>query len=152
MFANKELNQITNILNEFFTPFDCIAEPGTDFSYDSSSNTITYALLVNDEHAESFIHFAESLNPVHADIFLWSVLHELGHNQTEDDFDEEDEVNYWRIASNAKNDEEYYNIPEEYAATDWAGKFMIENEAEVAELWNNLAPAIKAFYDAMEVE
>ncbi len=151
MFANKELDKITNILNDFLAPFDCVAEPGTDFEYYTGSNTICFALTVSDKHETSFIKFAESLHPIHADIFLWSFLHELGHNQTEDDF-EDDDTEYWDQVLRVKTDEEYYNIPQEYAATNWAGEYMEEHAEELGKLWNLLAPAIKAFYKTMEVE
>ena len=150
MFANKELDRITNIINNFLEPFDCVAFAGTDFNYYPASNTIEFALTVIDEHANSFKQFAESLHPVHSDIFLWSLMHELGHAETEDEFDDDEE--YEAAAANVISDEDYYNIPQEYAATDWAGEYMTEHEDEMIQLWNELAPAIKAFYDAMEVE
>lgn len=152
MFVNKELDKITDILNKFLEPFDCTAFPGSDFNYYPGSNSIEFALAVVDKHADSFIQFAESLHPVHADIFLWSFMHELGHNETEDEFDEEDDDEYIDAAAAAISDEDYYNIPQEYRATDWAGEYMTEHEDEMIQLWSELAPAIKAFYESMEVE
>lgn len=152
MFANKELDKITNILNTFLKPFDCTAFAGTDFRYYPQNNIIEFALVVNDPFAKSFMNFAESLNPVHADIFLWSFFHELGHAETENEFDDDDDTEYLKSITSAKTDIEYYNIPQEYAATDWAGKFMIEHGAEVAQLWKELAPAIATFYNVMEVK
>ena len=40
----------------------------------------------------------------------------------------------------------YFTAPDEYAATDWAGHYMIEHRREVAELWEKLIPAIRNFY------
>lgn len=151
MFAEKELNQITNIINDFLAPFDCTAEPGTDFAYYNRKNKITFALTVVDTFSDSFVKFAESLYPIHADIFLWSLLHELGHHETEDDFEDEDEDYYYAALKTIKTDEEYYNLPQEYAATAWAGEYMETHEVEVARLWNKLAPAIKNFYKKMEL-
>lgn len=152
MFAEKELDQITNIINDFLAPFHCIAEPGIDFSYYNRKNKITFALAVTDIHADTFINFIESIFPtVHADIFLWSLLHELGHHETEDDFEDEDEDYYYAALKTIKTDEEYYNLPQEYAATIWAGEYMETHQVEVARLWNDLAPAIQNFYKKMEV-
>ena len=145
-------DQITNIINNFLVPFDCVAEPGVDFAYYPGSNTITYSLVVINNFAESFTHFAESLHPVKADIFLWSLFHELGHHETEDDFDEEDDEEYWKQVKQCNKDaEKYYRLPQEYAATDWAGEYMETHEAEVAQFWNELAPAIQEVYKIMEV-
>ena len=148
----KELEKITNILNKYLKPFDCEAVSGTDFAYYPNENVISYALAVIDNFEESFIKFAESLHPdVHADIFLWSLFHELGHHETEDEFDDEDEVQYLKLSTICKDDWEYYNIPQEKAATDWAGWYMETHAADVGQLWNDLAPAIQDFYKAMEV-
>ena len=140
----KQLNKITNILNTYLEKFDCVI---------SSSNTIHYALVTAETHKDSFLKFVNTLFPeINADIFLWSFFHEIGHHETEDDFTEEEEEEYRIIASSNISNEEYYNLPMEYAATDWAGEYMKEHSAEVAQLWNKLAPVIRETYKLMEVE
>ena len=47
---------------------------------------------------------------------------------------------------------EYYNLPIEYAATYWAGKYMISHKDEIKNLWNQLMPLIQDFYKEMEVK
>ena len=150
--TNNNLDKITNILNDFLKPFDCVAEPGTDFAYYPATSTIYFAFVVNDKFAESFLTFAKSLHNVKADIFLWSFMHELGHHETEDEFDDEEEEMYRFRLSQKMTDEEYYNLPQEYAATDWAGAYMRTHEEEVSKLWETLTPAIKDFYKEMEIE
>ena len=146
------LKNITNILNEFLESFDCTAMPDTDFAYYTASNTISYAFVLADNHEKTFIKFVHNLFPnINANIFLWSFLHELGHHETEDDFEDEEWDEYLNIVHTIKNDEEYYNLPIEFAATYWAGEYIMNHESEIKTLWNKLAPAIQIFYNEMEV-
>lgn len=155
MIDSVNLKTITNILNDFLEPFDCVAEPGEDFCYHLSSNTINFAFVVVDKYEKTFMEFVEKLFPrINANPFLWSFLHELGHHETEDDFEDEEWSEYTEAVHGPEpiDDFTYYNLPIERAATKWAGNFMIEHENEVRELWYKLVPAIYAFYKEMEVD
>ena len=145
MSAITELNKV---LNDFLEPFDCSAYFNDDFCYWYVGSKINYTLVVTDNQADSFLAFAESLFPsIHADIFLWSFLHELGHHETLDDFDEETHLLYRTIVNNENlSDEEYYNLPLEKAATEWAGNYMLSHISEISKLWNKIAPLIQQFY------
>ena len=148
-----DYNKINSILNNFLEPFDCEAEPDSDFAYYGAHNLITYSLTVVDSCSDSFLLFAKKLFPnIHADIFLWSFLHELGHHETEDDFDEEDWKNYRYDAVRTTSNEEYYNLPIEYAATVWAGEYIESHEKEIASLWKELQSAIKETYISLEIK
>ena len=150
---DKRLYQITDILNDFLKPFDCVAVAGTDFAYYPGSNTIEYALVVGDYHEKTFNSFCKKLFPeITANIFLWSFLHELGHNETVEDFEDEDWQDYINKINSCPCDEEYYNLPIEYAATYWAGKYMLNHQNEIKNLWNKLAPTILNFYKENEVK
>lgn len=149
----KALDRITNILNKYLEKFDCIAEPDSNFAYISDKNSVHYSLTIAERHEKSFMKFVNKLFPeIKADIFLWSLFHEIGHNETEDDFDEEEEEEYREMASSNISDEEYYNLPMEFAATSWAGEYMKEHQEEIKELWSKLQPAIVDFYEKMEIE
>lgn len=149
----EALSRITNILNEYLEKFDCNAEPDSNFAYISDTNSIHYALAVAEEHEKSFMEFLHKLFPeVNADIFLWSLFHEIGHNETEDDFTDEEEEEYREKACSNISNEEYYNLPMEYAASYWAGTYMKEHPKEVKNLWKKLQPAIKDFYEKMEIK
>ena len=96
----------------------------------------------------SFLNFVEKLFPeIKADIFLWSFLHEVGHHETIDDFDDLEHQVYHHIVQRVEiSDEYYYNLPIEKAATEWAGEFMKNNVSEVQRLWNNIQPVLKRLY------
>lgn len=143
---------ITEIINEFLEPFECEAKVGLDFAFYSESNTITYSLVLVDKFAQSFENYCKSLFPdVQANIFIWSLLHEVGHRETEDDFDDEEWEEYMEAEGSGLSEQEYYNLPIEYAATAWAGEYIQSHVEEIAELWNKLQFAIKNFYSELNI-
>lgn len=152
----KASKTITNILNDFLKDFDCEAHLGTDFEYFGGNNLIFYALATPQQQVDAFMDFATSLFPnVKADVFLWSFFHELGHNQTEDDFTDEEWEEYTHTVKHllpGKDDMTYFNLPQEYAATHWAGEYLTTHVEEVSALWNKLAPAIQNFYKTTGVK
>lgn len=145
--------EITNILNDFLKKFDCTAALDSDFAYYSDDEMITYALVISDKHTKTFMDFAKTLFPtIEADPFIWSFLHELGHHETEDDFENEEWEEYMERLEYPITDDEYYHLPIEYAATYWAGEYMINHQEEIKTLWDELIPAIKDFYNKMGVD
>lgn len=152
------LDYYVNTLNEYLQEFldrneiECDVELGTDFAYLHSKSKIIYSILVIDTHADSFLSFAEKLFPeIKADIFLWSFLHEVGHYETTDDFDDVEYEEYYRCIKQDNLDSDiYYNLPIEKAATIWAGEFMKKNIEEVQRLWNNIQSIIQAIYEKGE--
>ena len=92
---------------------------------------------------------------VHADIFLWSLLHEIGHSETLDDLDDEVEEHCIEIKQKLNEHPDwsieicnaiYFNCPDERAATDWAGEYLETHYAEISLFWIKLQKAIKEFY------
>ena len=147
---NYYINTLEEYLKDFLNrnDIDCDVLLGDSFAFLPASNTIAYTLLVTDSSSKSFLNFTKKLFPeITADIFLWSFLHEIGHYETTDDFDEyEYEEYYFLINQEGLSDEFYYNLPIERAATVWAGNFMKNNVAEMQRLWNNIQPIIQAIY------
>ena len=103
----------------------------------------------------------DEFNDVHADIFLWSLLHEVGHHETWDDLTNEEmslsqEMKY--AISECENlrpndrDKIYFYIPDEYLATEWAAQYMRDNVQEVTKFWNTLQPLILNFYKKHGIE
>ena len=148
-----ETKPITDILNKFLAPFECVAYLGTDFCYMTTTNSIEYTFVIGEEDDSEFQKYCNSLFPeIKADTFLWSFLHELGHHETEDDFEEEEWYEYQRRISSGINNDEYFRLPIENAATTWAGEYILTHKAEIAEFWNELSSAIKTFYTNLKVE
>ena len=146
---NKNIEILNNALNDFLQPFDCEATLGTDFEYFYPLSLIRYTLVVTDIQEDSFLNFCESLFPdIKADIFLWSFLHELGHHETLDDFDDMTHMVYHSIINSdiRLSDEYYYNLPIEKAATEWAGNYILTHAKDVYKLWQKIQPIIRQIY------
>ena len=153
----KGINEINVLINEFLEPFDLTAELGTDFDYCFLENKIHYALVVGDISSKLFIENAEARFPeAHADIFLWSLLHEIGHSETLDDLENGVEELCMEIKRGINEHTDwsiehrhmiYFSCPDEYAATDWAGEYIITHNNELTIFWNKLQKAINNFYE-----
>ena len=158
----KGIDTINNILNKFLQECgydDIRVKEDTDFCYYPTSQIIGYSFLCSKQSNDLFLEFIQGLNPlVTFDIFLWSFLHELGHHETYDDLEDE-EIMYsydMKALINAAyvNDKEhiamlskdYFNLPDEYAATMWAVNFANKNIDKLWALWQKLQPAIMNFY------
>ena len=72
---------------------------------------------------------------------LWSILHEIGHYYTLDDVEEDDEddrvalaLTTTAVAHNKKVQNRYFNMPSEWAATEWAIDFIKDNRQYLTSL------------------
>ena len=171
----KGVEEVTAIINEFLEPYELTCELGADFAYYPGEDRITYAFTYVDIDASGFMASVERLNPeVNADIFLWSLLHEIGHHETIDmmtnrenrycdrfkkKLNKRTEKINKRLAKGKKVKlsamaelEAYYDVLDERLATEWAVEYANTHQEELAEFWEKLAPAIKNFYELNEVE
>lgn len=156
----KGIEKINNIINELTEEFGIHAELGEDFSALCAENKITYTLVCTDEAKQYFLADVEARYPeIKADIFLWCLLHELGHCMTDDMWSVAEDDYFWMQkdrCSEIEDDEAryayYYAIPDEFFATKWAGDFMLENIEYLGEFWQRLQAAIIMCYIENGVE
>lgn len=159
----RGIKRINKIINKFLEPFEAECELGDEFAYLPRYSKIKYTLCVSDMQDKAFLAFAEHLAPdIKCDIFLLSLLHELGHHETGDEYDitqqlgEYDRLNATmmlireldanNVKAMAKIALEYFQLPWEQAATEWALDYMRNNKAEIAAFWNKLSKAIQRVY------
>ena len=149
-----DTTELDKVLIDFLSPFGVEkVQMGLDFSYFLESETVQYSLLVSEEADETFTNYVNTLFPEikNVDIFIWSVLHELGHHMTVDEFDDEDWDEYvCRTSVGRIDDYEYYALPIETAATVWAGEYIQSHMDEVTKLWNDSLAAIKNIYSTLK--
>lgn len=159
----KGVKKINDIISELVSQFDCTCEMGLDFSYYYDSSNITWSILVSETADDSFNKFLKEEYPdITADIFLWSLLHEIGHHETCDMWTEEEQLHFDELKIKLEEDTddkdyltsciEYYHIPDEYEATKWAANYIIENEEYLIEFWGKLQEAIINFYVVNNIE
>ena len=107
--------------------------------------------------AEDFLNSVLRLEPeVEADVFLWSLLHEVGHHETYDEISDE-ENDYCddtkkKIEEGELPNELYYDMIDERLATEWAVEYANTHKEELKAFWEKLQPAIMDFYRLNKVE
>lgn len=144
--------RITNIINEFLQPFDLTAHLDTDFYYYWQNNTIGYALVVTEKFDRLWTEYLTKNYPnVTAPLFIWSLLHEIGHNETDDyiPYGGHVRIDHYKKTLNPDKEEDirkYYQCADEVLATEWAYRYIITYPDKIADLWNRLQPAILEFY------
>lgn len=156
-----EIRALNKEVNKFLRQFEVDAQLGTNFNYYYSLGRIEYSIFAASEADKTFMnHFNKLSNGrIVCDIFLASLLHEVGHHLTLDSFSEEEELKYHNIVMDlqskldfAETEEEreqigveYMSLPIEMAATEWAIDYMINNAEEVGKAWKKIQRAIKRF-------
>ena len=155
--ALRGVKRISRVINEFLKPFECTARMGTDFCYLYHKSLIFYSVLWTNNGAEDFLNSVLRLKPeVDADIFLWSLLHELGHHETYDEIDDEEndycDETKKRIEAGELPNEMYYNLTDERMATEWAVEYANTHKEELAKFWEKLQAAILNFYEVNGVK
>ena len=141
------LEKLNATLNAFAEKFDCTVAPDTDFFCYLGQNKVTYALVVAEKNTNAFMRRVRHLYPdVKADVFLWSFLHEIGHIETCDDLDDDEWKNVIAIKERELTHEEYFELPDEYAATEWAANYMRQHEKEIAQFWCSVQQNIMDIY------
>lgn len=127
-------------------------------NFDHSSDTLTIGTDLFEDYG-----FMAHLENVHRcdfareyDIRLWTILHEIGHYETDEVLDDDDEENledYLMVGflqlfedgrTYVKDDlldmenQMYFNLPREWAATEWAIEWILLNPRK-AKFFNWLA-------------
>ena len=161
MFGKR---RVKKIINNFLKEFGVKAKFGKSFCYypEKELINVSFTVPVDDTDANMFMMNFNNVEPaIKADTFLMALLHELGHQMTVDELTTEEEeesfkkrieVNAINLKKNstpeevAKANYEYFNMPDEAAATNWAIDYIRNNTEKVAEFWNELQPAIMKYY------
>lgn len=155
----KGLKKVDKVINKFTKSFGIKADLGTDFQAFCNGCVINYTLAIEKEDIDYFIADAEARYPdINADIFLWCLLHEIGHILT-DDFWTDEELEYFEEQKEmltAYEDDDlrnnwYHCIPDEFFATRWAGEYMRKHPKKIAKFWKELQTELIKFYKKNEL-
>lgn len=151
------------VIDNFFTKwcqdhgFDVVCEMGTDFQIDLGHNVVYYAPFYCEETEEEyraeiikdFPQFANCDLGINA---LIAFFHEIGHAETENEWDEEDWEGFEAWKQTEITNVEYFRHPIEWRATEWACNYILEHQEEVGKLWEDFCILYSWFYEINEVE
>lgn len=120
-----------------------------DFAWCPATDEIVYQLISCERTDKMFMDYAYELGLLYEiDAFWLGFLHELGHSETWHLVDEED----WDVPVFLEHSEDYYRLPRETIATQWAVDFVNNCGDAVAELTRIVGPAIRRFFEINNIE
>lgn len=147
-----ELKGVDELLEVFNTWLDANGfatrvDIDEDFGYFTKTDEIVISFVNVAEADAAWRHWTDSLGfPPELDVFWTSFLHELGHAETTYLFNRAD----WELYRNSiglVTIQEYFELPIERAATEWALRFVQERTEDVAALVAAARPAILKFFE-----
>lgn len=137
------------IINEFLQSIDpeLSAVEGNEFEYEYATSQITVSFGDDPRGAYFMAHLYKTFRPcIHLPLFIWSILHEVGHHETANEAccDSDDNELLERglaailpdldIASDL-----YFNLTDERYATEWAVDYAEQNQKKVLEFTKKIA-------------
>lgn len=155
---DKELN---NIIKKFVKPFGCKVKMDTDFAYYPEQKLLTWSPFVMNKADRYFNEYVQDNYPdIEADIFLWSLLHEVGHHMTyniwsDDEFENAEKIKFWAETQLQEKlvtpTQErlcylmYFSTCDEEQATKWAADYMDSHFERVEKFWKEFVDAYDIF-------
>ena len=158
----KGVKRLERVVNKFLKQFGLKSAFAVEFYYLPERKKVAFSFL-KPPNDDWFMEFFNSLAPdIECDSFLASLMHEIGHHMTYNDFDDEDwEQDYLNrnmleakgtAISNKDINFEYFNLPTERAATEWAIEYIHANVEQLRVFWANMRRTIEWFYNINYVE
>ena len=141
------------IINEFLEPFGCHAKLGKAFETVLNEHLISFSIDEPDEGEKEFFKSLYELHKpkVSCDIFLWSLLHEIGHNETLSKTSSDNWENYKnlrkQIISGKVPPYAYYYHTIEWLASEWAVNYANTHFEELTKFWNKLHLALDKVHE-----
>lgn len=144
-------------MDKFLRPFGVKSCLGVDFCYYYAEELVQFTVVMT-EHADHVFYkfISEEFNYYPFDMFLFSLLHEIGHHNTLDYFDAEEITQSDAVKRDIEatiNDDnfdekcmEYFYCPIEYIATEWAVNYMRRHEKELRKEWKKMLKHFRHFY------
>lgn len=155
----KGSEKINKVLNRFLknNGFELSAKLGTDFAYFYDKSEITYSLVNSERMNKLFKNYAYELGLGYdCGDFLLAFFHEIGHDQTmedlDDDLEEECSLIKKTLSDTDKDANKYFRLYDERVATEWAIDYINNNKQKIQNFVYELAPAITDFLKINEVE
>lgn len=153
----KGIEKVNQVVEDFVSQFGCGAIMGDEFGYIYGRSIIEWSPLIGREVDDFFYSFVTKEFPeVSMNLFVWSLLHEVGHHETIDMWSEEEQAGFDSIKEELDKRYqgedsreacfEYFNLPDEYEATRWAAEYIQSHEVELIKFTIKMRDAVRDFY------
>lgn len=134
------------------------------YAYHFDTEKITYK-ITKDIEDEWFVEFVkERFDYEIKNSFIFSLLHEIGHHKANDDIDgavydfcicEKERIsNEMLTANNEKSKKlewQYFNLPDEIMATQWAVNYAKKHPKKIEKMWEKMQFALIDFYGKNDI-
>lgn len=141
------MDAINAIINDFVKSIneDYSARPASDFMACLDEDVVEWSLVYPENDGRAFfLNFVERFPyALRYSFFLLCLLHEVGHLETENEMDDDTAARNKPMTS-----ADYYDLHNEFIATEWAGEWLAANPEQAIDLDKRLRAAIKEFYAA----
>lgn len=136
---NETVREFVKSIDE---EYDC--RMGLDFMACLDSDIVVWSILTLEKSGEAFYDNFVSRFPKAKgfSLFTLSVLHEVGHLETENEMEDDIDIRNNEIMTN----EEYFNLFNERIATDWAGCWIEKNFQKAINLDDTFRNALNNLY------
>ena len=145
MTLEKFIEQIDELVRGLVKSIDedYECEIGSDFCVYLDEDLIHWSLLYKDECGQAFYqNFIERFPRAKGfGLFTLSLLHELGHLETEWDMEDDSELD-----TDSLSNEDYFALHNEKIATDWAGEYLIQHYEDVFAFDELIEAYLQAMY------
>ena len=157
----KGIEKLDRIMTEFVEQFGCTAELDKEFCYWHEDELVNYTLVISKLIDTTWKEYVlKTFNYKIENIFMFSILHEIGHHFTMDDFPKR-QLNFEnrkvkkieKALENSNSDEldkklnfEYFDMPMEKVATKWAVNYYKKHRLEINNFWKKFNKELKNFY------
>lgn len=161
----KGLKKLNKAITAELSPFGISkASCGTEYSFCYADDSITYKITEGAIDDIWFSEFVKERFNLEAESFILSILHEVGHYKTNDEIQGEifnfctREKN--RISAEIKDADEklskkleweYFNLPDEIMATQWAVNYIQTHKKKVQNMREKIRKALIKFYNKNNV-
>ena len=161
----KGLKKLNKAITAQIKPFGIKkAKCGAEYAYYFDKNKITFKITEGTVEDDWFLEFVNKRFKLQTDSFLLSILHEIGHSKTGDEINgalydfclaEKERISKEMQTANAKKSKklefQYFNLPDEIMATQWAVNWIKENPQAAEKLKKKCIKAFIKFYKKNDI-
>ena len=152
----KGVEKVNKFLTEWLYAhgFEIEAEMGDSFRINLGLNVLEWSPYYDEDSAVVFFEEVQKDYPdfISCPDELLAFFHEIGHAETECEWDDEDWEEYDIFVENCHDDRTYFRHPIEWTATAWGCEYILNHKEEVAKFWKDFCKVMIEFFELNEVE
>lgn len=161
----KGLKKLNKAVSAQLAPFGITkAVCGSEYSYLYEDNSITFKITDGTIEDIWFKEFVKERFDIKVESFILSILHEVGHSLANDEIEgaiyefctnEKNRISTEMQTANEKESKklewQYFSLPDEIMATQWAVNWIKQNPKKVDKMWHEIQLALLKLYNENNV-